>query len=195
MFEYLSGKLATLTAANAVVDCGGVGYMLEISLNTYSAIQGKQEVRLWVHEVIREDAYQLYGFYSTAERDMFRLLLGVNGVGAATARMMLSSLSVDELQEAIIGGNVARIKSVKGIGAKTAERIILELKDKIVKGGGSAISVTSVAAKSAVRDEAAGALVLLGFSKPNVEKALDMVLKQTPDATLEILIKNSLKIL
>lgn len=197
MYEYILGTLTELNPAEAILEAGGVGYKILISLGTFSQIENKsgEKVKLYLYHMLREDDEALYGFGTKEERALFTLLISVNGVGCGTARMMLSSLSVDELQEAIIGGNVARIKSVKGIGAKTAERIILELKDKIVKGGGSAISVTSVAAKSAVRDEAAGALVLLGFSKPNVEKALDMVLKQTPDATLEILIKNSLKIL
>ena len=197
MYEYILGTLTELNPAEAILEAGGVGYKILISLGTFSQIEHKsgEKVKLYLYHMLREDDEALYGFGTKEERALFTLLISVNGVGCGTARMMLSSLSVDELQEAIIGGNVARIKSVKGIGAKTAERIILELKDKIVKGGGSAISVTSVAAKSAVRDEAAGALVLLGFSKPNVEKALDMVLKQTPDATLEILIKNSLKIL
>ena len=122
MYEYLSGKLAMVTPATAVVDCGGVGYLLEITLNTYSAIQEKPEVKLWVHEVVREDAYLLYGFYTTAERDMFRLLLGVNGVGAATARMMLSSLSVEELANAIASQDAKMVQRVKGVGAKTAQR-------------------------------------------------------------------------
>ena len=197
MYEYILGTLTELNPAETILEAGGVGYKILISLGTFSQIEHKsgEKVKLYLYHMLREDDEALYGFSTKEERALFTLLISVNGVGCGTARMMLSSLSVDELQEAIIGGNVTRIKSVKGIGAKTAERIILELKDKIVKGGGSAISVASVAAKSAVRDEAAGALVLLGFSKPNVEKALDMVLKQTPDATLEILIKNSLKIL
>ena len=187
MFEYLSGKLATLTAANAVVDCGGVGYMLEISLNTYSAIQGKQEVRLWVHEVIREDAYQLYGFYSTAERDMFRLLLGVNGVGAATARMMLSSLSVDELARAIAAQDDKMLKRVKGVGAKTAQRIVLELQDKV---SGTASAITATAAVSRSKEEALSALVMLGFPKAAADKVLQQL-----DASLSVeeLIKQALQ--
>ena len=131
MYEYISGRLSSITPANAVVDCCGVGYLLEITLNTYSAIQESSEVKLWVHEVIREDAHLLYGFYSTQERTMFRLLLGVNGVGAATARMMLSSLSVEELTNAIAGGDAKTVQRVKGVGAKTAQRIVLELQDKV----------------------------------------------------------------
>ena len=187
MFEYLSGQLASLTAATAVVDCGGVGYLLEISLNTYSAIQSQAEVRLWVHEVIREDAYQLYGFYSTAERDMFRLLLGVNGVGAATARMMLSSLSVDELASAIASQDDKMLKRVKGVGAKTAQRIVLELQDKVT---GSASSMAPTAAVSRNKEEALSALVMLGFPKAAADKVL-----QSLDATLTVeeLIKQALQ--
>ena len=187
MLEYISGKLASLTAANAVVDCGGVGYLLEISLNTYSAIQSQTEVRLWVHEVIREDAYQLYGFNTLAERDMFRLLLGVNGVGAATARMMLSSLSVDELTSAIAQQDDKMLKRVKGIGAKTAQRIVLELQDKV---SGTAHATSLSVPVSQNKQEALSALVMLGFPKPAADKVL-----QTLDATLTVeeLIKQALQ--
>ena len=187
MIEYLSGKLASLTAANAVVDCGGVGYLLEISLTTYSAIQTKTEVRLWVHEVIREDAYQLYGFYSTAERDMFRLLLGVNGVGAATARMMLSSLSADEMTNAIAAQDDKMLKQVKGVGAKTAQRIVLELKDKV---SGTGYANVPSAPVSHNKEEALSALVMLGFPKAAADKVL-----QSLDAslTVEELIKQALQ--
>lgn len=187
MIEYLSGKLASLTAATAVIDCGGVGYLLEISLNTYSAIQTQTEVRLWVHEVIREDAYQLYGFYTPAERDMFRLLLGVNGVGAATARMMLSSLSVDELTSAIVAQDDKMLKRVKGVGAKTAQRIVLELQDKV---SGTALAITPATAVSRSKEEALSALVMLGFPKAAADKVLQQL-----DASLSVeeLIKQALQ--
>jgi Holliday junction DNA helicase RuvA len=187
MIEYLSGKLASLTAASAVVDCGGVGYLLEITLSTYGAIQTQENVRLWVHEVIREDAYQLYGFHSTAERDMFRLLLGVNGVGAATARMMLSSLSVDELASAIAAQDDKLLKRVKGVGAKTAQRIVLELQDKV---SGTSTPLTSFTTVSCNKEEALSALVMLGFPKAAAQKAL-----QTLDAALSVeeLIKQALQ--
>ncbi|MBR3724370.1 MAG: Holliday junction branch migration protein RuvA [Bacteroidales bacterium] len=191
MYEYLSGKLAMVTPATAVVDCGGVGYLLEITLNTYSAIQEKSEVKLWVHEVVREDAYLLYGFYTTAERDMFRLLLGVNGVGAATARMMLSSLSVEELANAIASQDAKMVQRVKGVGAKTAQRIVLELQDKVSSVGGTAVPVTGVAAQaSAKKDEAVAALVMLGFAKAAADKVM-----QSLDANLSVeeLIKEALK--
>lgn len=169
MYEYINGKLASLTAATAVVDCGGVGYLLEITLTTYSAIQEKEEVRLWVHEVIREDAHLLYGFYTQAEREMFRLLLGVSGVGSATARMMLSSLSVDELSSAILSDNAKLIQKVKGVGAKTAQRIIIELRDKV---SGTATVSAAIPAANHNKEEALSALVMLGFPKAAAEKVL-----------------------
>ena len=187
MYEYISGKLAMLTAATAVVDCGGVGYLLEISLNTYSAIQEKEEAKLWVHEVVREDAHLLYGFYSTQEREMFRLLLGVSGVGAATARMMLSSLSVSELSNAIASKDAKLVQRVKGVGAKTAQRIVLELQDKV---GGADVDVVAAPAVSQNKEEALSALVMLGFPKAAADKVL-----QGLDNSLSVegLIKEALK--
>lgn len=176
-----------LTAATAVVDCGGVGYLLEISLNTYSAIQEKEQVKLWVHEVVREDAHLLYGFFSTSEREMFRLLLGVNGVGAATARMMLSSLSVEELTNAIASQDAKLVQRVKGVGAKTAQRIVLELQDKVGSGIGTMAAAPVV---SRNKEEALSALVMLGFPKAAADKVL-----QGLDNTLSVegLIKEALK--
>jgi len=189
MYEYISGKLASLTAATAVVDCGGVGYLLEITLNTYSAIQEKQEVKLWVHEVIREDAHILCGFFTQKEREMFRLLLGVNGVGAATARMMLSSLSVEELTNAIATKDVKLVQRVKGIGAKTAQRIVLELQDKVGTSPTSA-GMAAVPVVSQNKEEALSALVMLGFPKAAADKVL-----QGLDNSLNVegLIKEALK--
>lgn len=187
MYEYISGKLASLTAATAVVDCGGVGYLLEITLNTYSAIQNKEEVKLWVHEVIREDAHLMYGFYNTAEREMFRLLIAVNGVGAATARMMLSSLSVDELTNAIASEDAKMVQRVKGVGAKTAQRIVLELKDKVASDGVAAVASPAV---SRNKEEALSALVMLGFPKAAADKVLQ-ALGNT--LSVEELIKEALK--
>lgn len=186
MIEYISGKVALLTPANVVIDCGGVGYGLEISLNSYTTLQGQQEARLWVHEVIREDAYMLYGFCTEAERSMFRLLLGVNGVGAATARMLLSSLTVDELTTAIASQDVKMVQRVKGVGAKTAQRIVLELCDKV--GGTGMVAVAAAVSRN--KEEALGALVMLGFAKAAAEKVL-----QPMDATMpvETLIKEALK--
>lgn len=190
MFEYISGKLASVTPATAVVDCGGVGYLMEITLTTYSAIQHQQEVRLWVHEIIREDAHQLYGFFSPAEREMFRLLVSVNGVGAATARMMLSSLTVEEVQDAIARQDAKLVQRVKGVGAKTAQRIVMELQDKVGLSGQLAVSGGQPLAVSKNKEEALGALVMLGFPKAAADKVL-----QPLDATLsvEALIKEALK--
>ena len=196
MYEYILGTLTDLNPAEAILEAGGVGYKILISLGTFSDIENKggQNVKLYLYHLLREDEEALYGFATKEERALFTLLISVNGVGPGTARMMLSSLSSDELQNAIIGGDVVRIKSIKGIGAKTAERIILELRDKIVKGESKPFTVAG-SARSEVRAEAFNALVLLGFAKPNVEKALDKVLSQTPEISLENLIKNSLKIL
>lgn len=193
MFNYISGRLDEATPAYAVVDCHGVGYLLEISINTYSAIKDLQQVKLLVHEVVREDAHLLVGFYTAAERDMFRLLLGVNGVGAATARIMLSSLTVEELTRAIADQDVKRIQKVKGIGAKTAQRILLELRDKVdnlamVSLDGS----TPVSQSNKHTDEALSALVMLGFPKAASEKVLDRVASANPGASVEELIKLSL---
>lgn len=189
MYEYLSGRLASLTPANAVIDCHGVGYLTEITLNTYSAIQEKEEVRLWVHEIIREDAHLLYGFFTRKEREMFRLLIGVNGVGAATARMMLSSLSVEELQSAIASQDVKMVQRVKGVGAKTAQRIVMELQDQAMPGN-MGIGTIAAAPVNRNKEEALSALVMLGFPKANADKVL-----QPLDGTLavEALIKEALK--
>ena len=197
MYEYISGRLAELNPAEAIIEAGGIGYKILISLGTFSEIEHKTgiDVKLYLYHLLREDNEELYGFADKDERALFMQLISVNGVGCGTARMMLSSLSSEELQNAIIGQDVRKIKSIKGIGTKTAERIILELKDKIVKGEGRSAAGLATAANSATRDEAFNALILLGFSKPNVEKALEMVLKENPQISLENLIKNSLKIL
>lgn len=195
MYEYISGKLASITPANAVIDCCGVGYLLDITLNTYSAIQERAEVRLWVHEVIREDAHLLYGFFTLQERSLFRLLLGVNGVGAATARMMLSSLSVEELTQAIATGDARTVQRVKGVGAKTAGRIVLELQDKVSDTAGQRTAAgintaTHSPAISVKKDETVSALVMLGFPKPAAEKVVNAL---DGRLTVEEMIKEALK--
>lgn len=172
MYEYFEGRLASLEPTQAVIDCGGVGYLLEITLNTYEALQRADaaKVKLYAHLVVREDAQQLFGFHDLAEREMFRILVGVNGVGNQTARVMLSSLTVDELREAIQTQDVKRVQKVKGIGAKTAQRIVLELADKIgVVHGAQGVPGVQV---NQARDEAMTALQMLGFAKPAVEKLL-----------------------
>jgi len=197
MIEYVKGTLADLTPAYAVIDAGGVGYGLNISLQTYSAIQGKQDVRLWVHESIREDSYALFGFASRQEREMFLLLITVSGVGAGTARMILSSMTVKELCNAISAGDERLLKSVKGIGLRTAQRIIVDLKDKIVQsgvaqelhaGGGQATAIDN-----SVRDEAVGALTMLGFSPAPSQKVVNAILADQPELPVEQVIKLALK--
>ena len=193
MYNYIRGKLDEATPAYAVVDCGGVGYLLEISVNTYSQIKDLDEVKLLVHEVVREDAHLLIGFYSEAERQMFRLLIGVNGVGAATARIMLSSLTVDELTRAILDQDVKRVQKVKGIGAKTAQRILLELRDKVDPfATGLPAGSAGAASSGSNAEEALSALVMLGFPKTAAEKVLDKVCGANPGASVEDLIKMTL---
>lgn len=172
MYEYIKGELVSLEPTQAVIDCGGVGYLLEITLNTYEALQRVDTkcVKLYAHHVVREDAQQLFGFCDMAEREMFRILIGVNGVGNQTARMMLSSLTVDELREAIRMQDIKKVQRVKGIGAKTAQRIVLELADKV----GVVRMETGIRSSESnqARDEAMTALTMLGFAKPAVEKLL-----------------------
>lgn len=198
MYEYIQGHLASLEPTQAVIDCGGVGYLLEITLNTYEALRRAEgdTVKLYAHLVVREDAHQLFGFADMAEREMFRLLTAINGVGNQTARVMLSSLTVDELRAAIQQQDVKKVQRVKGIGAKTAQRIVLELADKIgivgVQGG---LGVQGVQANQA-RDEAMTALTMLGFAKPAVEKLLmssDWKNADGTPMTVEEIIKEGLK--
>ena len=196
MYEYFIGQLASLEPTQAVIDCHGVGYLLEITLNTYEALRRGQEerVKLYAHHVVREDAHQLFGFYDMAEREMFRILVAVNGVGNQTARIMLSSLTVDQLREAIQSQDAKTIQRVKGIGAKTAQRIVMELADK-VGGVGAAVSAGGGQAAQA-RDEAVTALTMLGFAKPAVEKLLFASDWRNADGTpmtVEEIIKEGLK--
>lgn len=192
MIEFLHGRVACLAPTYAVIDCGGVGYMASISLNTYSALEGCQEARLFIHEAIREDAYQLYGFATADEREVFRLLTSVSGVGAATARVIVSALSAAELQNAIVAEDARALKGVKGIGLKTAERIIVELKDKIGKLGLEAGAVGKPADKAAtpaVKEEALQALEVLGYNKAQAAKAVDKILADNPDQKVEAVVK------
>lgn len=197
MIEYIRGELTELTPAMATVEAGGVGYGLNISLNTYSAIQGKKEVRLYVYEAIREDAHVLYGFVNRKERELFELLISVSGVGTNTARMVLSSLSPAELCNCISTGNERVIKSVKGIGLKTAQRIIVDLRDKIVALGiaeeipaGGAVAAP---VNNAVKDEAVSALTMLGFAPAPSQKVVVQILTEQPDAPVEVVVKLALK--
>ena len=195
MIEYLRGEIAELTPATAIIECCGVGYETNITLNTYSALQGKKEAKLYIYEVIREDAHQLFGFSNRQERELFLLLISVSGIGGNTARTILSAFTIGELCEAIATGNEAAIKSVKGIGLKTAQRVIVDLKDKI-KGIGGDISGTTVAAATVnndVIDGAVSALVMLGFPTAATNKVVQAIVKSEPQATIEQVIKLALK--
>lgn len=192
MYDYIEGKIAEITPAQIVLDNNGIGYLIQISLQTYGQLRDSASARVYIRHLVREDDEQLYGFADREERNLFTLLISVSGVGPNTARMMLSSLTADEVRQAIVGEDLNRIKSVKGIGLKTAQRIIIELKDKIVKGSGTPASVPGTAANPA-RNEASAALQMLGFAKPAVEKVLDQILRQSPDCPLEEMIKKALK--
>lgn len=193
MIDYIKGKIIELTPTYTVVENSGIGYMIQISLQTFSALENRSDVTIYIHHYLREDDEQFYGFSSKDERELFRLIISVSGIGVSTAQMMLSSMSSDEIRNAIISEDINRIKSIKGIGTKTAQRLILDLKDKIVKGGGTGGSVIFSAGTNAVVEEATTALVLLGFTKTNVNKAITAVLKENPSANLETIIKMSLK--
>jgi Holliday junction DNA helicase RuvA len=197
MIDYIKGELTELTPALATVEAAGVGYALNISLNTYSAIQGKKEVKLYAYESIREDAYVLYGFVNKKEREMFELLISVSGVGPNTARMMLSSMSVQELCTAISTGNERIVKGIKGIGKMTAQRIIVDLRDKIVALGIAdeipAGGTMAAPINNAVKDEAVAALTMLGFSPAPTQKVVVAILKEQPDAPVEQVVKLALK--
>lgn len=197
MIEYIKGELTELTPAMATVEAAGVGYGLNISLNTYSAVQNKKEVKLYVYEAIREDAHVLYGFYNKKERELFELLISVSGVGAGTARMVLSSMSVSELCNAISTGNERAIKGIKGIGLKTAQRIIVDLRDKIIALGIAdeipAGGTMAAPVNNAVKDEAVAALTMLGFSPAPTQKVVLQILQQQPDLPVEQVVKLALK--
>ncbi len=191
MIDYIKGTITGISPAFLTIETGGIGYYVNISLNTYTKLEGKSEYKLLVHEVIREDVYQLFGFADKGERDIFRLLISVTGVGAGTARMMLSSLNPEEIEKAVIGSDVHTLKGVKGIGLKTAERIIVDLRDKIVKQGGS--GEIFPAADNTRREEALSALVMLGFARGAVLKALDKIIREDRNLTVEEMIKKALK--
>ncbi len=198
MIEYLKGTLADLTPALAVIECHGVGYGVNISLNTFSAIQGKQEVKLWITESIREDAYQLWGFSTRTERELFLLLTSVSGIGAGTSRVILSSMTVPELAAVSSEGNDKMLKTVKGIGPKAAQRIIVDLRDKIGSLGieaASPMAPASPAVNKEVMDEAVAALTMLGFSPAPAHKAVQKILTDEPEAPVERVIKLALKML
>ena len=193
MIDYIKGKITELNPSEMTVETYGIGYKVLISLQTFSSFENSSECTVYIHHHIREDEETFYGFSTKDERELFRLLIGVSGIGAATARMMLSSMSSEEIRNAIIAEDINRIKSIKGIGLKSAQRLILELKDKIVKGEGNDSSAIFSRQNNAIIEEAVTALVLLGFTKANVNKAVAAVIKENPEANLESIIKLSLK--
>ncbi|MCX6259122.1 MAG: Holliday junction branch migration protein RuvA [Bacteroidia bacterium] len=192
MYEYIHGKLVRLTPAFAVIENSGIGYFINITLFTYSQLEGKSECQLYIHQVIREDAQLLYGFSGINERDMFRHLISVSGIGSNTARMMLSSLSCNEIEEAILRSDVNLLKTIKGIGLKTAQRVIIDLKDKLGKAS-PAGEIFSTIQAGGPREESISALIMLGFSKSTVEKVIDRALSLKSNLSVEELIKTALK--
>ena len=196
MIEYIKGEIVELTPARLILECGGVGYELNISLTTYSAFNGKKTGKLFAYEVIREDAHLLFGFAERVERELFLLLTSVSGVGPNTARMILSSLPPKELVEAIASKNEAVLTAVKGIGLKTAQRILVDLKNKVKNVEGLApVEVTEAPSNGAVAEEAVAALVMLGFQKAASQKAVTAILKGSPAMAVEQVIKTALRML
>ena len=196
MIEYIKGELTEITPAMAVIECNGLGYGINVSLNTYSAIQGKKEVKLYIYESIREDAYILYGFATKQERELFLLLISVSGIGGNTARMILSALTPSELCNVISSGNDKLLKTVKGIGLKTAQRIIVDLKDKISTtdiGTSTTSAPISITANNEIHEEAIAALTMLGFAQAPSQKVVAAILKEEPEAAVEKVIKLALK--
>ena len=195
MIDYISGKLATLTPTMAVIDNQGIGYAVEISLQTYDVLRGKDSATVYIQRQVnpRDGSEVDYGFATQDERELFRQITSVSGMGAASARMILSSLTAEELRNAILSEDVNRLKGVKGIGLKTAQRMVLELKDKIVKGEGASSDVLFRTDAGAAAEEATTALQMLGFAKPNINKAIQAILKENPSASVEDIIKAALQ--
>jgi Holliday junction DNA helicase RuvA len=191
MFEFIKGTVDTLKPSYLVLNANSVGYFINISLNTYTQLNGQETVKVFIHQVIREDAHLLYGFATETERELFRLLISVNGIGSNTAVMMLSSLSPDEIRSAILSENINLLKSIKGIGIKTAQRVVIDLKDKVGKSPTSEQIVMT--ADNTLKNEALSALVMLGFAKKPAEKELDKILAAQPNLSVEGVIKLALK--
>jgi len=191
MIAHVQGKLVEKTPTDVVIDCGGVGYHINISLHTYSLLPASEHLKLFTHLLIREDAHTLYGFVEKSERELFKMLLSVSGIGASIARTMLSSLEPKQIIQAIAVSDVGTIQSIKGIGAKTAQRVILDLRDKVLKIYD--IDEISLSQNNTNRDEALSALEVLGFVRKASEKVVDKIISQNPEATVEIIIKQALK--
>ena len=193
MIDYIKGQIIELTPTELVLECGGIGYSILISLQTYEKMQLQTQTVAYIHHYLREDEELYYGFATKDERELFRLLISVSGIGAGSARMMLSSLTSDEIRAAILAEDINKIKSVKGIGLKTAQRLVLELKDKVVKGAGADSGTIFKADTNALVDEATTALVMLGFTKAAIAKVMPAILKENPQARVEDIIKAALK--
>jgi len=191
MITHIQGRLIEKNPTDVVIDCNGVGYSLNISLHTFSQLPDTENVKLFTHLLVREDAHTLYGFSSTVEREIFRLLISVSGVGASIARTMLSSLAPDQVKEAIASNDIGTIQSVKGIGSKTAQRVVLDLKDKILKVYG--MDDVSTVSSNTNKNEALSALETLGFSRKQAEKVCDKIVNEDPQASVETIIKLALK--
>jgi len=193
MITHIRGKLIEKNPTFAIIECNGIGYFLNISLHTYSKIPDSEAVKLYTYLSIKEDSHTLFGFSDKVEREIFKLLISVSGVGTSIARTMLSSMDPEQIQHAIASEDVATIQSVKGIGAKTAQRVIIDLRDKIVKT--YQLSEDSIQPDNTIKEEALSALEVLGFSRKQVEKLVQKIVQETPDTTLENIIKKALKIL
>lgn len=195
MIDYIKGIIVELSPAELILENNGIGYSILISLQTFQALQDKKEATVYIFHYLREDAELFYGFATKDERELFELLISVSGIGVNSARMMLSSLSAEEIRQAILSEDIARIKSVKGIGVKSAQRLVLELKDKIVKGEWADSTELFGGNRSEIVEEASRALVMLGFGKPAVNKAIQAVLKANPNAKVEQIIKSALQMM
>lgn len=193
MYDYIKGNISEISPTEVIVECCGIGYSIMISLQTYDILKDCSEAKIFIYHYIREDDEQFYGFATKDERELFKLLISVSGVGVASARMMLSSLSDEEIRNAIMGEDVAKIKSIKGIGLKTAQRLILDLKDKIIKGGRVDKANLTIQESNNNIDEATTALLNLGFTKANISKILPSILKSEPQASIETIIREALK--
>ena len=192
MITHIKGKLVEKNPTYAIIDCNGVGYFLNISLNTYAVIPDTENLKLYTHFIVREDTQTLYGFATILEREIFRLLISVSGVGPSTARVMLSSMTTEQIQQAIASSDNAAIQSVKGIGAKTAQRVIIDLKDKILKTYNLS-EETFASSHNTIKDEALSALEVLGYTKRQVDKLVQKIIQETPNISLEEVIKKALK--
>lgn len=193
MYNYIKGIITELTPAEAILESYGIGYSIQISLQTYEALKGKDSAKIYLYHHIREDEELFFGFATKDERELFKLLISVSGVGVSTARMMLSSLTDNEIRNAIIAEDVNTIKSIKGIGLKTAQRLILELKDKVIKGEGAETTLPIIDTDNNISKEASTALIMLGFSKASINKVLPGIIKNKPGAKVEEIIKDALQ--